>query len=69
MTRVAIGLAIVVANVVAFAMLARSVRTELAVELHGGRSGSANIDRAVVAAEPDAPGLRRTRWQIGRAHV
>jgi hypothetical protein len=66
MTRVAIGLAIVVANVVAFAAIERrSGGTELAVELHGGRNGSANIaDRVVVAAEPDAPGLRRTRWRV-----
>ncbi|HEY1549817.1 MAG TPA: hypothetical protein VGG28_18440 [Kofleriaceae bacterium] len=59
------GLALVVAFVVAFAMIERhSGGIELAVELHGGRNGSANIARAVETAEPDAPGLRRTRWRV-----
>ncbi len=68
MTRVAIGLAIVVANIFAFAAIERrSGGTELAVELHGGRTGSVPTeiaDRVAVDAEPDAPGLRRTRWRV-----
>jgi hypothetical protein len=68
MTRIAIGLAIVVAFAVAFAAIEqRSGGTELAVELHGGRSGSVPAEianRVAIAVEPDAPGLRRTRWRV-----
>ena len=66
--KAAFGLAIVVANLVAFAAIEqRSQGTELAVELHGARDGTvpaAIADRVHVEAEPDSAGLRRSRWHI-----
>jgi hypothetical protein len=65
---VALGIAIVAGNLAAFAVVeGHSAGTELAVELHGARSGTvpaAISSRVAVDAEPSTPGLRRTRWRI-----
>jgi len=65
--KAALGIAIVVANLAAFAVIEqRSTGVELAVEL-SGRSGTvpaAIADRVEIRAELPAPGLRRTRWSI-----
>ena len=64
------GAAIAIAHVAAFATLASHARgTELAVTLRapGSRDGdvpAAIADRVRVEREPDAPGLRRTRWRV-----
>jgi hypothetical protein len=66
--RVVVGLLLAIANLALFAALEqRSAGTELAVELHGARTGdvpAAIADRVTVDAEPEAPGLRRTRWRV-----
>jgi hypothetical protein len=63
-----IGLALAALSLALFAAVEqRSAGTELAVELTGARTGdvpAAIADRVERDAEPDAPGLRRTRWRV-----
>jgi hypothetical protein len=63
--RAALGVAIVVANLAAFAAIAQHGKgTELAVDLRDGSVPAPIADRVQRDAEPDAPGLRRTRWRV-----
>jgi hypothetical protein len=63
-----IGLALAALSLALFAAVEqRSAGTELSVELTGARTGdvpAAIADRVERDAEPDAPGLRRTRWRV-----
>ena len=64
--KAALGIAIVVANLAAFAAIEQhdGEGTELVVDLRDGSVPAAIAHRVQHDVEPDAPGLRRTRWRV-----